>query len=256
MNDQLERDIRNLFCNTGELSRDEVTSILLGLLERIQHLEQLRPAQEPVACRYGDNGYACCEGGPCAAEEHNDKTDWQERGMVAEAALAKLLDEKNEPVAWATQMNEYGHIHWGAKRPEYPMVYEFPLYTSPPASKPWVSLTDEEVRAVRDSFGDEPVMLIAFARAIDARGDEIASAAERPPADFKPRPARGYLSTSGGRWRVISQALPISDDKATPAAALAAARQLGLELEAAAWNGDRGEWVWLETIAELEGARA
>ena len=49
MNDQLERDIRNLFCNTGELSRDEVTSILLGLLERIQHLEQLRPAQEPVA---------------------------------------------------------------------------------------------------------------------------------------------------------------------------------------------------------------
>ena len=81
-------------------------------------------------------------------------------------------------------------------------------------------------------------------------------AADRPPADFKPRPARGYLSTSGGRWRVISQALPICDDKATPATALAAARQLGLELEAAAWNGDRGEWVWLETIAELEGGRA
>jgi len=81
-------------------------------------------------------------------------------------------------------------------------------------------------------------------------------AADRPPADFKPRPARGYLSTSGGRWRVISQALPVSDDKATPAAALAAARQLGLELEAAAWNGDRGEWVWLETIAELEGVQA
>ena len=76
------------------------------------------------------------------------------------------------------------------------------------------------------------------------------------PADFKPRPARGYLSTSGGRWRVISQTLPICDDKATPAAALAAARQLGLELEAAAWNGDEGRWVWLETIAELEGGRA
>ena len=55
MNDQLERGIRNLFCNTGELSRDEVTSILLGLLERIQHLEQLRPEQEPVAWLYRDS---------------------------------------------------------------------------------------------------------------------------------------------------------------------------------------------------------
>ena len=48
MNDQLERDIRNLFCNTGKfISRDEVTDILVGLIERIQHLEQLRPEQEP-----------------------------------------------------------------------------------------------------------------------------------------------------------------------------------------------------------------
>lgn len=38
---------------------------------------------------------------------------------------------QQEPVAWATQLNEYAHIKWGAKRPEYPMVYEFPLYTSP-----------------------------------------------------------------------------------------------------------------------------
>ena len=48
MNDQLERDIRNLFCNTGKfISRDELTDILVGLIERIQHLEQLRPEQEP-----------------------------------------------------------------------------------------------------------------------------------------------------------------------------------------------------------------
>lgn len=26
-----------------------------------------------VACTYGDNGYACCEGGPCQAELHNEK---------------------------------------------------------------------------------------------------------------------------------------------------------------------------------------
>ena len=110
--------------------------------------------QEPVACRYGDNGYACCEGGPCAAEEHNDKTDWQERGMVAEAALAKLLDEKQEPVAWATQLGEYAHIKWGSKRPEYPMVYEFPLYTRPQAREPKQPAQDEPVGEVIDERGE------------------------------------------------------------------------------------------------------
>lgn len=30
-------------------------------------------AGEPVACTYGDNGYACCEGGPCQAELHNER---------------------------------------------------------------------------------------------------------------------------------------------------------------------------------------
>ena len=28
---------------------------------------------KPIACSYGDNGYACCEGGPCQADVHNDK---------------------------------------------------------------------------------------------------------------------------------------------------------------------------------------
>lgn len=97
------------------------------------------------------------------------------------------------------------------------------------------------------------VLEMEYQHALD---DDVPEGFDRPPAEYKPRPGRGYLSTSGGRWRVISQALPICDDKATPAAALAAARQLGLEIEAAAWNGDAGHWVWLETIAELEGGRA
>ena len=59
--------------------------------------------------------------------------------------------QQQEPVAWATRMGEYAHIHWGAKRPEYPMVYEVPLYTSPPASKPWVGLTDEEIETAMPS---------------------------------------------------------------------------------------------------------
>lgn len=91
MNDQLERDIRNLFCNTGELSRDEVTGILLGLLERIQLLEQLPLEQEPVAWM------------------HPDGRIW---------TFGRGLDKS---------------------------TFTIPLYTTPPASKPWVGLTDEEV---------------------------------------------------------------------------------------------------------------
>ena len=37
--------------------------------------------------------------------------------------------------------------------------------TTPPQRKP---LTDEEIHSVRDSFGEDPVMLVAFARAIEA----------------------------------------------------------------------------------------
>lgn len=79
-----------------------------------------------------------------------------------DACMPKPAQPEQEPVAWATRMGEYAHIHWGAKRPEYPMVYEAPLYTTPPASvneapqeqqscdrrtwgKPWVSLTDDEI---------------------------------------------------------------------------------------------------------------
>ena len=65
------------------------------------------------------------------------------------------------------------------------------------------------------------------------------------------KPGRGYLSTSHGKWRVISQAMPICADKDTPMEALAAAETMRLVIDPAAWNGDRGYWVLLETIEEL-----
>ena len=37
--DVLEQDIRHLFSNSGQLDRDEVAMLLLGLLKRIQQLE-------------------------------------------------------------------------------------------------------------------------------------------------------------------------------------------------------------------------
>ena len=39
MKDYLENKIRQLFCDTGPLERDQVVVLLLGLLDRIQELE-------------------------------------------------------------------------------------------------------------------------------------------------------------------------------------------------------------------------
>lgn len=59
----------------------------------------------------------------------------------------------------------------------------------------------------------------------------------------------GYLSFSGGAYRVIVQGLPICKD-GPMADALRAAESLRVKLQDAAWNGDRGEWVTLSTIED------
>jgi predicted amidohydrolase len=61
-----------------------------------------------------------------------------------------------------------------------------------------------------------------------------------------------YLSISEGRYRVISQGMPVCADKATPAEALTAAQNLRVIVAPVAWNGDRAEWVRLDTIEELD----
>jgi len=50
-----------------------------------------------------------------------------------------------------------------------------------------------------------------------------------------------YLSKSEGRFRVICQGVPVSNDKATEAEALEAAK--GLAVDSMAWDGDEGRWV-------------
>ena len=59
---------------------------------------------------------------------------------------------------------------------------------------------------------------------------------------------RTYLSTSGGRYRVIHQAIPISPDRETASEALLAARHFGLKIADRAWDGDAGHFVPLETV--------
>jgi hypothetical protein len=55
--DTTEKDIRDLFSNTGELDRDEVALLLLQLVERIQNLEN---AQQRTWVGLADEEIADC----------------------------------------------------------------------------------------------------------------------------------------------------------------------------------------------------
>lgn len=60
-----------------------------------------------------------------------------------------------------------------------------------------------------------------------------------------------YLSTSGGRWRIISQGLPVCSDQATAAEAMRFAEKYHMKMAPVAWNGDRVEWVHMDTLEKL-----
>ncbi len=82
-----------------------------------------------------------------------------------------LAQPEQEPVAWATMLGSYAHVSWGKDRPDYPIRYEVPLYTTPPQRKP---LTDEEIsrlwsQSLADTEGETYLPLNEFARAIEAK---------------------------------------------------------------------------------------
>ena len=69
---------------------------------------------------------------------------------------SKALAEQpaqQEPVAW---MHPDGRV-WTFGRGLDKSTFTIPLYTSPPASKPWVGLTDEEMRDLEKQFNAERV---------------------------------------------------------------------------------------------------
>ena len=114
-----------------------------------------QPAQhEPVECQYGKGGYACCEGGPCKADEQNN---------------APQPAQQQEPVAWMNILED------GYKCLTHnPIPNWTPLYTSPQAQEFVCStglchyrkpLTDEEIQECwYKTQGDAEL----FARAIEA----------------------------------------------------------------------------------------
>ena len=65
------------------------------------------------------------------------------------------------------------------------------------------------------------------------------------------RKSQGYISFGLGEFSVVVQGMPVCNNKQTLAEAKRAAEFMRVELHSEAWNGERGEWVHLQTIEEL-----
>lgn len=63
--------------------------------------------------------------------------------------------------------------------------------------------------------------------------------------------ASGFISFGQGEFSVMVQGMPICNNKTTLTEALKAADFMRVELQQEAWNGERGEWVHLNTIEEM-----
>ena len=98
------------------------------------------------------------------------------RHSKAIAALEALAEQpaQQEPVAWMFQHGETGRtlcvdaqqVKWGfeERNPSYQKIA--PLYTSPPAQRTWVGLTDEEKSELDAEYGDDT---LAHLDAIEAK---------------------------------------------------------------------------------------
>jgi hypothetical protein len=121
---------------------------------------QPAPVQEPVECQYGNGGYACCEGGPCKADEQNNAA--QPAPTVQEpvadnlrAVEGLLLKFQSAVSNMARTYQEYMGKAMGdetyarfakARDETIPALRAelLKLYTTPPA-QPAVPLTDEQI---------------------------------------------------------------------------------------------------------------
>lgn len=128
----LKLALEALITASGHVNNDAFVKVMMARDALVEALAQPAQQQEPVAVV---SGYYA---GNCVILPTNRATIFNSGTALYTSPPA----QQQEPVAWATQMGAYAHIHWGAKRPEYPVVYEVPLYTFPPAQRK--PLTDEQ----------------------------------------------------------------------------------------------------------------
>ena len=113
------------------------------------------------------------------AKPHEQQDYWQEEARrYAQNAdfwrgkYESATAQQQEPVTWM-HTNAIGHVYF-RKNPQDKTLNPVPLYTSPPASKPWVGLTSEEVYACDQESGlpQREITtgdLQAFAQCIEAK---------------------------------------------------------------------------------------
>ena len=107
------------------------------------------------------------------ALNRNDYLGWQTNIHVREAireALAEQPAQQQEPVAWYHAEKYKTHFTSIPSEDLIESGYWKPLYTSPPANKPWVGLTDEEIAyATAPVFIGGKPSLTGIAEAIEAK---------------------------------------------------------------------------------------
>jgi hypothetical protein len=91
---------------------------------------QPAPVQEPVECQYGNGGYACCEGGPCKADEQNNAA---QPAPVQDSTCSETLRSQGKAYPRTCRKCGKGPCIGAPKQP--------------PAAQPAVPLTDEMVTA-------------------------------------------------------------------------------------------------------------
>ena len=112
-----------------------------------------QPAQEPVTEREALKLAEIIE-----HFDSNDESLPLELLKEIAATLRALAQPAQEPVAWTTmpEAEDWCFVS-GNKDPNGKLEGKwFPLYTTPP-QRPWVGLTDEEIKEIIGSWGDTPV---------------------------------------------------------------------------------------------------
>ena len=158
----------------------------------LEALEALELAQDNLRS-HGDNCFLHEEGeyNRCFCGKDSLSGFLQEQVESLSQAIEQA--EKQEPVAWATMLGSYSHVSWGKDRPDYPIRYEVPLYTTPQPQREWVGLTQAERHDIREwqKIQEElgpvwsPMMLYLY-EAIEAKLKEK-NTQQRTEQNFCPR---------------------------------------------------------------------